>query len=397
MTKFKIVMIVVVVFALMLSGCTSQRSVNNRPYKIASTAANVYDPAGSIRLHQRNNTSARNRQYSSEDELAIMSGHNGRNQMKYIASPLQTASMQGYTVGTGDILGIKIYQLLEPGKEATLKTQIDSSGHVYLPLLNKVYVAGMTVGQIQQELVRLLSSQYIRDPKVDVSMDSYSSKKVMVLGQVRKPGAVALQMNHSTLLDVLSDAGGLDVNVAPNIEILRGAYDTMVSDSTWNGDISGVSSKYRRELVPISMLFAESGQMQVNPVIYPGDVVKVRPGTEGYIYISGEVSRPGAKTFHRPFTVLQAVSTAGGTTWVASDEKCKIIRRTATGVEREIIVDLKKIRTGEHENILLARNDTLLVPANPTRKFFRGLGGFVRTGVRVTYDAAEDMGIPSGH
>ena len=43
-----------------------------------------------------------------------------------------------------------------------------------------------------------------------------------------------------------------------------------------------------RDIVAVSQLFAEEGS-QVNPTIYPGDVVKLRSANEGYIYVSGQV------------------------------------------------------------------------------------------------------------
>ena len=192
----------------------------------------------------------------------------------------------------------------------------------------------------------------------------------------------------STLLDVLSMAGGVSGNVAPNIEILRGAYNGA------SGPSDNMSPKgYRSELIPVSKLFAEDGHSQVNPVIYPGDVVKVRSLSDGYIYISGEVGKPGSSEFRRPLTILQAVSCAGGASPIAAEDKCKIIRRDVEGRESEIIVDLQKIRSGKDKNLLLACNDTILVPVDPVKKFFNDVANLfqmgVRTGVDVTYDAGE--------
>ena len=109
---------------------------------------------------------------------------------------------------------------------------------------------------------------------------------------------------------------------------------------------------------------------------------------------------PGARTFYRPMTILQAVTSAGGATKVAADKKCKIIRRNIDGSEKEITVDLDKIRSGKEENLLLAQNDTVIVPLHPVKKFFEDINQMFKrgmnAGVSVTYDAAETMGIPSG-
>jgi protein involved in polysaccharide export with SLBB domain len=300
---------------------------------------------------------------------------------------------RNYHVGPGDVLEVKVFQLVELDRETVARVEVDQTGYVYLPILNHVLVGGMTVEQVQAGLVHLLSERYMRDPKVNVSVVGHNNKKVMVLGHVHKPGEVALETDTSTLLDVISQAGGISGNVAPNIEILRGAYNGLA------GPFSNMAGKsYRSELIPVSKLFAEDGHSQVNPVIYPGDVVKVRSLSDGYIYISGEVLRPGSSEFRRPLTILQAVSCAGGASPIAAENKCKVIRRDAEGRETEVIVDLQRIRSGKDQNLLMACNDTILVPVDPVKKFFNDVANLfqmgVRTGVDMTYDAGEQMGIP---
>jgi len=303
---------------------------------------------------------------------------------------------QDYHVGPGDVLEVKVFQLVELDRETVVKVEVDQTGYVYLPILNHVLVGGMTVEQVQAGLVHLLSERYMRDPKVDVSVVGHNNKKVMVLGQVHKPGEVALETDISTLLDVLSLAGGISGNVAPNIEILRGAYSGAAGPSNHMANIAGKS--YRSELIPVNRLFAEDGYSHINPVIYPGDVVKVRSLSDGYIYISGEVNRPGSSEFRRPLTVLQAVSCAGGASPIAAENKCKVIRRDSEGKETEVIVNLQRIRSGKDQNLLMACNDTILVPVDPVKKFFNDVANLfqmgVRTGVDMTYDAGEQMGIP---
>ena len=220
----------------------------------------------------------------------------------------------------------------------------------------------------------------------------------MVLGKVLRPGALALQSDSSTLLDVIAQSGGLVNGSGPNIEILRGGYNSAGTSDGLNRPTQSHNNRDRL-VVSVSRLFSEEGAGQINPTIYPGDVIKVRPADEGHVYFSGEVKKPGAKTFRRPLTILQAVSCAGGTTNIAAEEKCKIIRRNEDGMEKEIIVDLEEIRKGKDVNLHLARNDTIIIPVDPTKKFFDDIDKMFRRGVNagvsVTYDAAEQMGIPS--
>jgi polysaccharide export outer membrane protein len=311
------------------------------------------------------------------------------------------SAIHSYHIGPGDVLQIKIFQLTDLEKEAVLIQPVDRRGQIYLPLLNHVQAAGLTCTQLQSELILRLGKEFIRDPRVDVSIKEYGSKLVMVLGAVRRAGSVALKTDCAYLMDVISDAGGIQVNAAPDIEILRGAYTPaestrpLLTHVAWQPRTE--NSQPLRERVAVQRLYGRPDE-QVNPLVYPGDVIQVPPGVDGVVYVSGEVKQPGAKTFRRPLNVLQMIASAGNITNIADEKKCKILRRTPEGQEKEIKINLKDIRRGKQPNILLAQNDTVIVPADPVKKFFDDLDKLIRRGVIVgvdaTYDAGTEMGWP---
>jgi len=412
--RFILIVMLITVAWLTVMGC-SQKST--RVYKIAyplksnSSSQSVYmqqerpyNPQGSYEITKSVPEQNTREQFHRQQDFnfhAVLSNAEteqmNQNNQAHQTQMVHHAPSKDYHIGPGDVLQVKIYQLLELNQEAILSLEVDRNGQIYLPILNQVTVAQMTIDQVRDELIRRLGREFIRDPQVHVSMKTYNSKKVMVLGQVSNPGPLALETDTSTLLDVIARSGGISVGAAPEIEILRGAYNP---DGTLMGGVSGINTTYTRELVPISKLFAEEGAGRINPPIFAGDVIKVRPADEGYVYFSGEVEQPGPKTFRRPLTILQGISCAGGITNIAADKKCKIIRRNPNGTEKEIVVNLEKIRDGEQENLVLARNDTIVIPVHPVKKFFSDLDQFVRrgvnTGVNMTYNASEEMGIPSG-
>ena len=299
-------------------------------------------------------------------------------------------ALQEYHIGPGDVLVVRVFQLLELDREAVLTVEVGRHGEIYLPLLNDVPVSGMTVAQIEKDLTYRLGSEFIRDPKVSVSVKQHDSKHILVQGHVSRPGRVALTNDRTTLLDVIAKTGGLRPNPAPNIEIIRGGIQT-------NSLPLGTDSYRRRQLVPIVKLYAEGGE-QINPVVQPGDLVQVYAGSEGYVYLSGEVTQQGAKPFRRPMNILQAVSVAGGVTDIAQQDKVKLIRLTPEGEERVITIDLQKIRKGQERNLVLAQNDTIMIPIDPVKKFFHDVVSLIQTGVRagvdMSYDAGQEMGFP---
>lgn len=319
-----------------------------------------------------------------------------------MTGPHNVAAADQYHIGPGDILEVRVSQLLDLDREALLYLEVDRQGQIYMPLLNHVPVAGMTCAQTRHELMARLGREFIRDPKVGVTVKNYRSKEIVVMGTVGRPGLQALQSDSATLLDVISRAGGIRPHAAPDIEILRGGYNSMWGEYVGGPDFSSWAARQiapgaKREIVPVSRLFAGPGK-QLNPNIYPGDVVNVLSGREGFIYVSGEVEQPGAKNFHRPLSLLQALTCAGGTTNIAKEKECKIIRRHSDGSEEVMIVDLKKVRQGKEKNIILAQNDTIIVPVHGVKKFFDELDQLIKrgvnTGVDVTYDAGARMGLP---
>jgi protein involved in polysaccharide export with SLBB domain len=83
-----------------------------------------------------------------------------------------------YHIGAGDILEVKIFQLLEPDREELLVCEVNRDGEIYLPLLNHVKAAGLTTEQLRKAMVGSLAREFIREPKVNVSVKEYRSKAV---------------------------------------------------------------------------------------------------------------------------------------------------------------------------------------------------------------------------
>jgi len=61
-------------------------------------------------------------------------------------------------------------------------------------------------------------------------------------------------------------------------------------------------------------------------------------------------------------TLLQAVTAAGGTTDRANESRVQVIRRLPDGTKRMFKVNLKRIKRGRAEDLLLEPNDVVYVP-----------------------------------
>jgi polysaccharide export outer membrane protein len=114
--------------------------------------------------------------------------------------------VESTTIGAGDVFSLTIV-----GEDKLPKDfRVAPDGTVDLPYIHRVQVAGLEPQEIA-DLVRkkLIEGEVLRDPSVAVDVREYNSKRVVVLGQVQKPGSFPLTPGF-TLIQAISQAGGFN-------------------------------------------------------------------------------------------------------------------------------------------------------------------------------------------
>jgi len=109
-----------------------------------------------------------------------------------------------YTIGPEDILDITVWN--NAGLSRTVPVRPD--GKISLPLLDDVQAAGVTPKQLKADLTRRLA-KYITSPEVSVIVREIRSRKVAVVGEVRKPGRYDVG-SRASVLDAIALAGGFN-------------------------------------------------------------------------------------------------------------------------------------------------------------------------------------------
>jgi polysaccharide export outer membrane protein len=112
------------------------------------------------------------------------------------------ASAADYVIGAEDLLDINVWK--EPEVSRTVPVRPD--GKISLPLLNDVQAAGLTPMQLGSVITEQLK-KFIAQPQVTVMVTTINSRRVYVLGEVNRGGAIPL-MPNMTVLQALSSAGG---------------------------------------------------------------------------------------------------------------------------------------------------------------------------------------------
>jgi len=94
---------------------------------------------------------------------------------------------------------------------------VNSKGYIFLPLINKVKVAGLT----QTEAAKRITSKYKTYLKIPTVYVEVLNKRVYVIGEVNNPGPVKVDREKLTVLEAIAHAGDMtDSAVRDNIIVL---------------------------------------------------------------------------------------------------------------------------------------------------------------------------------
>lgn len=233
----------------------------------------------------------------------------------------------GYRLGTGDVLKVTVYD----HQDLTTQARVDDQGFIAFPLAGQVEVGGRTATEAARLIAARLDGDYVVSPQVSVFVEEFRSKKVVILGEVVRPGVYELS-GPTTLLELISKAGGLAKGAGQSATIHR---------------TSGQENLLTVNLAEL----LEKGQGGGDQQLLDGDTVTVAKA--GVVYVTGQVNRPAAYGFEPDMTVIKAVTMAGGFTALASQGRIKIIRKVDG---REQVLN----RVSLHDK--LVADDVMVVP-----------------------------------
>jgi polysaccharide export outer membrane protein len=113
------------------------------------------------------------------------------------------ASAQDYEIGSGDILEITTWKEPDFTRGGVL---VRLDGKITFPLLNDVQAAGLTTLDLKGIIENGLKD-YVSNPVVTVNVREPLSKRIYILGEVRRTGEYPLVKNL-TVLQAFALAGG---------------------------------------------------------------------------------------------------------------------------------------------------------------------------------------------
>jgi len=268
-----------------------------------------------------------------------------------------TPSSAALLLDTGDLLDVRVFDT----PELSGKVHVDENGEITLPLGGAVRVKGMTAEQVALAIEERLRQRHIlRDPHVEVFVDTYATQGVTVAGEVKTPGIYPWSGKH-TALDFISAAGGVTPSASRTVTLSRKDREQVITFQLNN-----------------SMQTAGGADLEV----HPGDRIFVTRA--GVVYVVGDVGRPGGYLIENndTVTVLKALALAQGMNKTAKYD-AKLIRNAPAG-RTESDLPLKKILANQAADPKLQDGDILFVPVSGGKQFAdKGLTSILQMAVGV--------------
>lgn len=219
-----------------------------------------------------------------------------RPRMEYGGNPPGGPDRHVYRVGPGDQLRVQVWST--PERMVTEETAalqplegpiVDETGTFFYPFVGEVRAAGRTTREIRAELTDRLQ-EYLRDPQVEVAVETFRAHRVTITGTVASPGPVTLTNVPLRLSGLLNSSG-----VSPQ------------------SDLSRVKLRRQgREYTVNTRLFLERGDMRHNPLLRPGDMVFVPELTDNVVYVFGEITTTRLQLSRHDRSLTDALAQLGG-------------------------------------------------------------------------------------
>jgi polysaccharide export outer membrane protein len=126
----------------------------------------------------------------------------------------RTAATSAYRLQAGE--KIRVYVFGEDKLSGDY--EIDPGGQISLPLAGTIKAAGLTQVELEEALARKFRSEYLRNPKVTVTM--MAARPFYIVGEVEKPGEYAYKSGLN-ILTATAMAGGTTYRARRDVVLIQ--------------------------------------------------------------------------------------------------------------------------------------------------------------------------------
>ena len=285
-----------------------------------------------------------------------------------------------YKLGPGDRISLKIFKT----EDFNSVISVLPDGTINLPRIGALRVWGLTIDQTEKKIQEKYK-EILRNPIVYIDLVSTRDVRIVVSGEVQRPGIYSIGLNSMnqlsntdggessvvtskgwpTVVEAIQKAGGVTPNGdLRNIELRRGNNDdNLIVLNYWKALSKGISVN--------------------NPYIYDGDSIKINRtksrGEEESLKIAGssfspasitvnvigEVKQPGLQQIRANSPLNLAIFSAGGLNEYSKRNDIRLVRLINDGstIQKKIVFSPSQ-GINKKSNPALRDGDVIIVPKN---------------------------------
>lgn len=304
--------------------------------------------------------------------------------------PAATVTPAAYVLGSGDQIRVDVFRI--EAYSGDYEVAID--GSLNLPMVGKVFIQGLTLEQAQGAIAQAYSTR-LRRPIINIRLLSPRPLQISVAGEVSRPGGYTLGREGTqfpSLVNALQVAGGVTQSAdVRQVLIQRRAgvsepanEPPVIVADLWqflttgdarnnvtlrDGDTIFVPTRTTydpeesRQLAVASFAADESQPLNIAVI---GEVFRPGPYTVTGTARTGDAGLPGGSSGGGgiPPTVTRAIQVAGGIKPQANIREIQIYRRTRSGQQQTIAINLwDLLAEGDiTEDVVLQEGDSVFIP-----------------------------------
>ena len=246
---------------------------------------------------------------------------------------LNIATPKNYIIGPTDELLIDLYG----NSEASYNLRVSPEGNINIEYVGIVPVAGLSIEAATSRIRKRMTSVYTGlasgNTKLNIAVGNIRSIKVILTGEIVKPGTYTLPSLANVFNALYSSGGPTENGSFRNIELIRG------------GKKIGTLDIYD---------FLMKGDMADNLRLQDQDIIRV-PVYQSRIEIVGEVKRPGIFELRSGESFKDLLNFAGDFTENAFSARVKVLKNT--NIERRI----EDITSGSFANYKPSNGDKFFI------------------------------------
>ena len=286
---------------------------------------------------------------------------------------LSSSASSDYRLGPEDLLEITIFNIpdamnVERGVTPRTNTvRVSHQGQISLPLIGEMNVKGLTALELEKKL-REAYDNYIYNPQVGVLIREFR-QRVSVIGAVQKPGVIELT-GPKSVIDILGMAGGVTDQAGTQVQIYRDGPNGRESNVI---DLAVLANN--------ATLINANTEGLIAMRVQSGDVINVP--IAGTVFVDGAVKKPGSYPLGRRYSLMQALTAAGGVDQDFYSSNITIFRKTESGTV-PIGIDLNEVVAGSTRDPEIKPDDVILVPTSTAKYvYFKVVGQILGWGTSI--------------